>query len=202
MPWPFVASLAPSRRDAHDRRRMTTRSPRFHALLIAACLALPMLALAQQPAAAARETGDAWLDARLADIDAYAATYRDAFVDEVARYHRAPRELVQELLSRPGWTPGDVYLACSLARQAGRPCREVADRRAGETADWATLARTLDIAPGSPRFHALKRDVVATYGRWARPIRVDAELAPDFPKLPREAARPPADTATDKDKND
>ncbi|HEY4560393.1 MAG TPA: hypothetical protein VIG54_06615, partial [Lysobacter sp.] len=67
---------------------------------MAACLALPTLAFAQQPAAPARETGDAWLDSRLVDIDAYAATYRDAFVDEVARYHRAPRELVQELLAR------------------------------------------------------------------------------------------------------
>ncbi|HZX80741.1 MAG TPA: hypothetical protein VFE72_07315 [Lysobacter sp.] len=162
---------------------------RLHAYLLAACLALPGIVGAQ----AARDTGDAWVDARLADIDAYAATYRDAFVDEMARYHRAPRELVQELLARPGWTPGDVYLACSLAQQAGRPCRAVADLRAREPApDWAVLARELAVAPGSPGFHALKRGIVATYERWARPIRVDAELAADFPTHPREAAKPAA----------
>ncbi|GAB1596715.1 hypothetical protein [Lysobacter claricitrinus] len=160
---------------------------RIAALLIA-CVAIPGTAFGQAAAAPARHTGDAWVDARLADIDAYAATYRDAFVDEMTRYHRAPRELVQELLARPGWTPGDVYYACSLAQQAGQPCRSVADRRAKDPAPaWDTVSGDVGVVPGSPGFHALKRDIVATYDRWARPIRVDAELAPDFPRRPVEA---------------
>ncbi|AXK72935.1 hypothetical protein DWG18_12040 [Lysobacter sp. TY2-98] len=159
------------------------------AALLLACLLLPGMAGAQ--ASPDRHTGDAWVDARLADIDVYAATYRDAFVDEMARYHRAPREFVLELLARPGWTAGDVYYACSLAQQAGRPCRAVADLRgATPTPGWDTLAHDLGLMPGSPGFHALKREVVTTYDRWARPVRVDAELARDFPQRPREADKP------------
>jgi len=173
--------------------RRPTSPSRFHALLLGICLALPGLAAAQAATAPARDTGDAWVDARLTDIDSYAATYRDAFVDEMARYHRAPRELVQELLARPGWTPGDVYLACGLAQQAGRPCRAIADLRAREPVpDWHTLAQEVGAAPGSAGFREFKRGIVATYERWARPIRVDAELAPDFPGHPREGARAPA----------
>lgn len=160
---------------------------RIAALLIA-CVAAPGVALAQVAATSARHTGDAWVDARLADIDSYAATYRDAFVDEMTRYHRAPRELVQELLARPGWTPGDVYYACSLAQQAGQPCRSVADLRAKDPPPaWDAVSGDIGVVPGSPGFHALKRDIVATYDRWARPIRVDAELAPDFPRRAVEA---------------
>ena len=158
------------------------------ATLLLACLLLPGIAGAQ--ATPDRHTGDVWVDARLADIDAYAATYRDAFVDEMTRYHRAPRELVEELLARPGWSAGDVYFACSLAQQAGRPCREIADLRSVTPAPgWDDLGRDLGVAPGTPGFHALKRDVVATYDRWARPVRVDAELAPDFPKRPHDPAK-------------
>lgn len=137
----------------------------------------------------ALRTGDAWVDARLADIGTYAATYRDAFVDEVARYGRAPRELVAGLLARPGWTPGDVYFACDLALQAGRPCREVVDLRGAEPArDWASIATALGVTPGTPGFHALKRAIVASYDRWARPVAVDDELARDFPGRPRAPA--------------
>ncbi|MGY4514909.1 hypothetical protein [Lysobacter sp. HA18] len=159
-------------------------------LLIAGLLASGG-AFAQAASAGDRHTGDAWIDARLVDIDSYAATYHDAFVDEMARYHRAPRELVQELLARPGWTPGDVYYACSLAQQSGQPCRSVADLRAKDPPPgWDALAKQLGLTSGSPGLHALKRDIVATYDRWARPVRMDAELAADFPQHPREAARP------------
>ncbi|HEY4582786.1 MAG TPA: hypothetical protein VIG88_07980 [Lysobacter sp.] len=171
--------------------RRPTPTIRLHTALLAACLLLPALAGAQGGGTDRRDTGDAWVDARLADIDSYAATYRDAFVDEMARYHRAPRELVRDLLARPGWTPGDVYFACGLARHAGRPCRAAADLKSSDPVpDRAALARELGVAPGSPGFHAFKHGIVATYARWARPIRVDAELAPDFPKHPRDAAKP------------
>lgn len=130
-------------------------------------------------------TGDAWVDGRLVDIGAYAATYRDAFVDEVVRYGRAPRELVQALLARPDWRPGDVYVACAIAVQAGRPCREVVSLRDVDPAQgWGAIAARLGVAAGTPRFHALKRAIVASYDRWARPIVLDDELSADFPGRP------------------
>lgn len=186
------AALHPSSGDAMNRM------PPFHALPLACLLAIAIAGAVHAQGAVANagpRTGDAWTDARLLDINAYGSTYRDAFVDELVRYHRAPRDLVQALLARPGWTPGDVYVACALAVQAGRPCRSVADARAQDPSrGWEDVARDLGIEPGSPAFHALKRAVVASYDRWARPLVLDAELAPDFPGRAREplpAAGPP-----------
>src|SRR5690606_17613630 len=56
-------------------------------------------------------TGDAWIDVRLDDMDRYAARYREAFVDEIARYLEAPRPVLVEALER-GMRPGDLYYAC------------------------------------------------------------------------------------------
>jgi hypothetical protein len=149
------------------------RSRHALACLLLAAASAAGTAHAQQPAL---HSGDAWIDARLADIGTYAATYHDAFVDEVVRYRRAPRELVEELLARPGWTPGDVYFACSLALQTGRPCRAVADlRQAGPSPDWASIARDLGVTPGSSGYVELRRGIVASYQHWARPVPADAE---------------------------
>jgi hypothetical protein len=144
------------------------------AVLLAASLAAGS-AHAQVAAGGNAHAGDAWVDGRLADIGAYAGTYREAFVDEVVRYRRAPRELVNELLARPGWTPGDVYFACSLALQSGRPCRAVADlRQRDPSQEWAAIARELGVAPGTAAYSELKRGIAASYVRWARPLPADA----------------------------
>lgn len=138
-------------------------------------------------------TGDAWVDTWLGDINRYGGTYRDAFVDELVRYHGAPRGLVLDLLRRPGWTPGDVYFACSLASVAGRPCRYVAEQRELDRGEgWGALAQRLGIRPGSAEFHRLKRGFVPTYDRWSRPIRLDDDLAREFPGRARADRAPDA----------
>src|SRR5690606_40943610 len=80
---------------------------------------------AQESGEAAQEqalpgTGDDWIDARLADMDRYAARYPEAFIDEIARYLEAPRQLLAAALDGGGMRPGDVYYACALARASGR----------------------------------------------------------------------------------
>jgi hypothetical protein len=127
-------------------------------------------------------TGDVWMDTWLGDVNRYGNRYRDPFIDEMVRYHGAPRSLVEELLGRRRWTPGDVYFACTIASIIGRPCRYVAEtweRDRGQ--GWGVVAKRLGIKPGSPEFHRLKRGFVPTYDRWARPITLDAELARAFP---------------------
>lgn len=157
---------------------------RLHSLLLAAALtAAGGQALAQDVTLGFNpRTGDVWVDTWLDDVNRYGGSYRDSFVDELVRYRGAPRDLVVDLLRRPGWTPGDVYFACSLAQVVGRPCRYVADeweRDRGE--GWGALAKRLGIKPGSPEFHRLKRGFVPTYDRWARPIRLDDDLEAAFP---------------------
>lgn len=126
-------------------------------------------------------SGDVWVDTWLGDMNRYGTRYRDPFVDEMVRYHGAPRDLVISLLDRR-WAPGDIYFACALARLAGRPCREVVtmwERDHGQ--GWGAMAKRLGIKLGSPQFHQLKRGMVPTYDRWGRTIVLDAQLERDFP---------------------
>lgn len=126
-------------------------------------------------------SGDVWMDVWLGDMNRYGSRYRDPFIDEMVRYHGAPRDLVDDLLRRR-WAPGDIYFACALAKLVGRPCRYVADiweRDHGQ--GWGAVAKRLGIKPGSAEFHRLKRGMVPTYDRWGRPIELDAQLERDFP---------------------
>jgi hypothetical protein len=119
-------------------------------------------------------SGDTWVDVWLGDMNRYGSRYRDPFIDEMVRYHGAPRDLIDDLLRRR-WAPGDIYFACALARLAGRPCRDVADmweRDHGQ--GWGAMAKRLGIKPGSAEFHRLKRGMVPTYDRWGRPIDLDS----------------------------
>ena len=138
-------------------------------------------------------TGDAWIDARLADINHYGQRYPDALVDEMTRYFNAPRVLVSALLAQ-GWAPGDVYYACALAQAGGQPCRSVAEAWTRDHAQgWSTIAQRMGIQAGSPELHRLKRGVVASYAHWARPIQIDESLRADFPDRAVAPATPTRD---------
>jgi hypothetical protein len=111
---------------------------------------------AETAAQPVRSTGDAWLDARLADIDRYAARYPDAFADELERYAGVPREYVGGLLAQPRWAGGDAWFACFLARAVQATCRSVVRTRTrlGPEADWEAVAAEFDAAPGSDAYPA------------------------------------------------
>ena len=76
--------------------------PRHARLALVAALAIAMGGACAQDAASGwnPRSGDAWVDAQLADINRYGLRYREPFIDEMARYHGAPRALVGELLQR------------------------------------------------------------------------------------------------------
>lgn len=127
-------------------------------------------------------SGDVWVNTWLSDINRYGSRYQRPFIDEMVRYHGAPRDLVRELLLRRDWAPGDIYYACAIAQVIGRPCRYVVDeweRSHGQ--GWGVVAKRLGIKPGSAQFHQLKRGFVTTYDRWARPIVIDQDLYREFP---------------------
>ena len=115
------------------------------------------------------------------DIGRYARRYPDAFADELQRYHDVPRASVAALLE-DGWAAGDVYFACALGRVTGRSCRFVVGQRGHPPqASWHALAEALGAGVGSAAFARLKRGVVESYARWARPLELDAELQREFP---------------------
>ncbi|MDH5831741.1 hypothetical protein QFW80_14560 [Luteimonas sp. M1R5S18] len=128
--------------------------------------------VAAVPAPWQPRTGSDWIDAHLHDMDAYAARYRDAFVDEIVRYHEAPRALVVEALADPVLHAGDVYYACSLAGAIGRSCRTVLEaRRLDPSEGWEAVAARLEVATGIDR--RIRGDIAESYVRWGRPL-VDA----------------------------
>jgi hypothetical protein len=150
-------------------------------------------------------TGDVWVDTQLADINRYGTTYREPFIDEMVRYHGAPRDYVTDLLVNQRWSAGDVYYACTIAQVIGRPCRYVAEQwQQNRGQGWGVVAQRLGIKPGSAEFHRLKKGFVPTYDRWSRPIVLDADLKRAYPnhgkgkgaasasKQPAAKARPPA----------
>lgn len=145
------------------------------------CLLLPAAAVAvaqedvapreQAPPAQAwaAHSGDAWIDLRLADINAYAARYPEAFADELVRYFDAPRELVADWIGERGAMPGDVYYACAIARVTGRPCRGVLEAWSRDSAEgWAPLVERMELVHGSPAAARLKQAFDASYARWSR----------------------------------
>lgn len=157
---------------------------KFTALALAAALAAAAGTAAAQDVTFSwnPRSGDVWMDTWLGDMNNYGYRYREPFIDEMVRYHGAPRDLVSDLLINRRWAPGDVYMACSIASIIGRPCRYVVeqyDRDRGQ--GWGVIAKRMGIKPGSAEFHRLKQGFVPTYDRWARPIRLDAQLERDFP---------------------
>lgn len=169
--------------------------PLRNTVVLSLLIALPMTTAAQTPQAAddavevaaepapwAPRSGDAWLDTWLTDLNLYAERYGDAFVDELVRYRGAPRALVEQLMADPVRQPADVYVACALAQALGRTCREVAAAwRRDPDQGWAVLAETLDAERHGEAMMRVKRGLVESYDRWARPIRLDAALRRAFP---------------------
>lgn len=158
--------------------------PDLKAWALALALTLAATPLAAQDAAPGwnPRSGDAWIDQHLGDVNRYGSRYRAPFIDELVRYHGAPRDLVTDLLTRRNWAPGDVYYACAIAHVLRLPCGTVADEWARHHGEgWGALAQRMGIQPGSAEFHRLKRGFVPSYDRWGRPITLDAELQRVYP---------------------
>ncbi|MGE8279896.1 MAG: hypothetical protein ACN6O2_05620 [Stenotrophomonas sp.] len=151
--------------------------------LVLAAVALPLSAQqvpATAPAAASMAsagTGDVWIDKQLADIDAYAARYPDAFIDELTRYAGARPGYVQALLEGHGWTPGQVYFACFWGQISKRGYRALVQAHSQQPeAGWKAIVDGLQPPPDNLQWRALRHAIVASYDHWDRPIQLDALL--------------------------
>lgn len=162
------------------RSRMTTMRVFLAMLLVIGAAGQAFGQTADSEASAAPRTGDSWVDDALVDMAAYAGRHRNAFVDELVRYQAAPRALVNEALAS-NVPAGDVYYACAVAQALGRPCRELLDAATGSDEGWAARVRAVDGEQSATALARVKRGIVESYRRWARPIALDASLRRDFP---------------------
>ena len=147
-------------------------------LLLAVLLATGSMAASAQVISYSPRTGDISIDTQLGYFNDYGRRDRSYFVDDLVNNFGAPRYLVNELLDNRRWNPGDVYYACALAYQAGRPCSDAVrtyDENRGK--GWGVVAMQMGIKPGSAEFHALKGQLGKSKGRFsarpARDVRVD-----------------------------
>lgn len=157
-------------------------------LLLAACLGIGVLPTAHAqasagPASEASErphydTGDAWLDRQLADIDRYASAYPETFAAEVERYAGASRAYVRGLIAQPGWNAGDAWYACFLARALQTDCRSVVRARArlGRQGGWTGVVAELRAENAADPHYALRLSMADSYRRWGRDLQPDAAL--------------------------
>ena len=112
-------------------------------------------------------TGDVWMDTQLGYVNDFGRRDRGYFVDDIVESFGAPRYLVNELLDRRHWLPGDVYYACSLAYAAHRPCGDIArDYEQNRGQGWGVMAQRMGIKPGSAEFHAMKGQMGKSKGRY------------------------------------
>ncbi len=154
---------------------------RLTALLVALVLTASAMATdASKASGWSPQTGDATVDATLDDMNQYAARYPDAFVDEIVRYHAAPRALVDALMQSPQWTPGDIYYACALAQTVGQPCRAVVDQwQHDHVQGWGAIARGVGVQSGSTEFDRLKQGFISSYAHWGRLLPTEPAIRGD-----------------------
>lgn len=154
---------------------------RVRAWLLAGCMLLATAAQGQEFAHPwDPRSGDDWTDRQLADVNAYASRYPDAFVDELVRYFGVPRALVSELVEERRWAPGDVYYACAIARVVGRPCRALTDAWARRHAEgWAAVRSEAGVGDQGADAARLRQAFAESYARWDRPIDIDGDGSPD-----------------------
>ena len=142
---------------------------KFRHSMFALCLALAAAGAAQaQVVSWSPRTGDVWIDGELGDFNDIGRHNRDAFVEDIVSTFGAPRYLVNQLLDRRDWQPGDVYYACALAYQAKRSCGEVARAydEEGRGKGWGVVAMRMGVKPGSAQFHAMKAQMGKSKGHY------------------------------------
>jgi len=134
------------------------------ALLLAGCFAASAQA---QVVGYNIRSGDVWVDTQLGYINDYGHRDRGYFVDDIVTSYGAPRYLVNELLDKRHWEPGDIYYASALAYAAHRPLGDVArDYENNRGQGWGVMAQRMGIKPGSAEFHALKGQMGKSKGRY------------------------------------
>jgi hypothetical protein len=181
-----------------------------HALL-ALCLAAGFAAAAPafaQTIGYSFRTGDVWVDTELGYFSDYGRRERGYFVDDLVDAYGAPRYLVNELLDKRRWDPGDVYYAAALAYQARRPLGDVArEFENSKGQGWGVVAQRLGIKPGSAEFHALKGQMGKSKGRYKARGEGGPEAAPGNSGKGKSKGRPveaddgPGNSGKGKDKD-
>lgn len=100
-------------------------------------------------------TGDAEMDASLANINVKAQADLPLFKSEISATFQLSKPKIEVLLQT--MAPADVYMAAELANIIHKPIETVADSyKKNKDKGWGQIAKELGIKPGSKEFHEMK----------------------------------------------
>jgi hypothetical protein len=168
---------------------------RHLALVLAACIATGASA---QVVGYNFRSGDLWVDTQLGYISDYGRSDRSYFVDDLVNSFGAPRYLVNDLLDKRQWSPGDVYYASALAYTLHRPLGDaVREYENSKGQGWGVVAQRMGIKPGSAEFHALKGQMGKSKSRYD--ARGNGRGKPDEVGAPGNSGKGPGNGGKAKD---
>lgn len=145
-------------------------------IVVCVAAALQLFAMA----AFAETTGDAEMDSQVASINEAAATDLSGTISAVSQELGVSEQTVTDL-TQQGMTVGDVAVAVTVAEVTNTPVTEVVKAyMTNPGKGWGVVAKRLGIAPGSPEFHAMKKEM--------REAAQAEKAARDAAKAAREAA--------------
>lgn len=104
-------------------------------------------------------TGDKTLDLQLNELNIQATADKDNFIKEASATFQIDKAEVSLLMEREKMEPAEVYLALRLQQITDQPLSKVVSvYKANKGKGWGVIAKELGIKPGSPEFHALKKN--------------------------------------------
>ncbi len=111
------------------------------------------------------KTGDKELDLSLGAMNVDAQADMNLFVKKLSLSYGVPERNIEMLLTTDNMAPADVYMSVKVAHIARQPLDTVVrEYKANQGKGWGVIAKNLGIKPGSPEFHALKRDDAGMMG--------------------------------------
>lgn len=111
-------------------------------------------------------TGDRAYDKRLQDLNETAKKDLGNFAGKVGEHFGVPRAVVDDLLQKKKMPPSDAYMTLLLSKVTKRPANDVCQvYDANKGKGWGVVAKEMGIKPGSPEFHALKKDNFSMGGK-------------------------------------
>ncbi len=106
------------------------------------------------------QTGDANLDAALRDFNIHSKTDLSLFKRKISVDFGLSEGRIDHLLISYKMEPADLLLVLETSRHCSKPVEKVIECYEGHKGNgWGVIAKDLGIKPGSPEFHAMKKNL-------------------------------------------
>lgn len=105
------------------------------------------------------DTGDTDINIHLSEVNAYAISNMDLFRKDLNEKFGATKADLDRYLVKERKQPADVYYGYNLSRSTGKSFQSIMKMQTDKKG-WGSLAKDLNIKPGSSEFKALKNSTL------------------------------------------